>query len=58
MIDDEVLCAATGCATNATTVPVATSIAARAATESIILLDVVRFVILSNYNNNTRYFCV
>ena len=28
MIDDEVLCAATGCATNATTVPVATSIAA------------------------------
>ena len=39
-------------------VPVATSIAAMVATESSALLDVVRFVILSNYNNNTRYFCV
>ena len=29
MIDDEVLCAATGCATNATTVPVATSIGSK-----------------------------
>ena len=37
MIDDEVLCAATGCATKATRVPVATSIATRAATESIII---------------------
>jgi hypothetical protein len=54
----EILCAAAGCVIEAATVPVATSIAAMAATESSALLDVVRFVILSNYNNNTRYFCV
>ena len=58
MVGNEILCAAAGCVIEAAIVPVATSIAAMAATESSALLDVVRFVILSNYNNNTRYFCV
>ncbi len=46
----EYCCAAAGCATKAATVPVATSIAARADTESSVLLGVVQlFVILSSY---------
>jgi hypothetical protein len=44
----EILCAATGCVTKAAIVVVATNIAATATIESI-LLDVVRFVILSSY---------
>jgi hypothetical protein len=44
----EILCAATGCVTKAAIVAVATIIAAIATTASI-LLDVVRFVILSSY---------
>jgi hypothetical protein len=48
LVGIEILCAATGCVTKAATVAVATNIAATATIESI-LLDVVRFVILSSY---------
>ena len=48
LVGIEIFCAATGCVTKAAIVVVATSIAATATIESI-LLDVVRFVILSSY---------
>jgi|SRR6185312_9229626 hypothetical protein len=48
LVGIEILCAATGCVTKAAIVVVATNIAATATIESI-LLDVVRFVILSSY---------